>query len=61
MANRIREVREEKGLMQKELAQLAGVSPPFICDLEANRRGAKPETLERIAEALGVSVDQLIQ
>ena len=44
---------------QNALARSAGVSQPFICDLENNRRGAKPETMNRIAEALGVSVSDL--
>jgi transcriptional regulator with XRE-family HTH domain len=57
--NRIKEIREKKNLMQKELAELAGISRPFLHDLENNRRGAKPETYQRIAEALGVTVAEL--
>ena len=55
----IREVRESLGFSQKDLALAAAVSRPFLCDLEKNRRGAKPETLNRIATALGVSVADL--
>ena len=44
---------------QIELARSAGLSQPYICDLENNRRGAKPETLSKIADALGVSVEDL--
>ena len=44
---------------QIELARSVGVSQPFICDLENNRRGAKPETMSRIADVLGVSVEDL--
>ena len=58
--NRIKELRVAKGLMQKELAKTAGVSCPFLCDLEKNRRSAKPETYLRIAGALGVPVSDLI-
>lgn len=57
--NRIKEVREAKGVTQQALANLVGVSRPYIVDLEKNRRGAKPETWARIAEALGVKVDEL--
>ena len=57
--NRIKEIRESKGLQQKELAELVGLSAPYLHDLENNRRGAKPETLERIANGLGVSVTEL--
>ena len=44
---------------QIELARSVGVSQPFICDLENNRRGARPETMSRIADVLGVSVEDL--
>lgn len=57
--NRIKEIRESKRIGQKELASLAHISQPYMHDLENNRRGAKPETLVRIADALGVSVDDL--
>ena len=57
--NRIKEIRERVGIQQKELAERADISRPFLCDLENNRRGAKDETLRRIADALGVTVDEL--
>ena len=57
--NRIKELRESAGLMQKDLASAAMISPPYLHDLENNRRGARPETLKRIADALGVSVSDL--
>lgn len=59
--NRIKELRESKGINQKELSEKAGISRPFLCDLEKNRRGAKPETYQRIADALEVPVSDLRQ
>lgn len=56
---RIREVREAKGITQSFLASSALVSQPYLSDLEYNRRGAKPETLKRIADVLGVTVEEL--
>lgn len=56
---RIREIREERKLMQKDLAEAAHISRPYLHDLENNRRGAKRETLQRIADALGVTIDEL--
>lgn len=56
---RIKELRQAVDMSQKELADKAQVSTPFLCDLENNRRGAKPETLGRIANALGVAVSDL--
>lgn len=58
--NRVKEIREVMGFSQKELAELTNVSRPYLCDLEKNRRSAKPETLQRIADVLGVSVSDLI-
>ena len=59
--NRIREVRNALLVSQAELAEKSQISQPFLCDLENNRRGAKPETLVRIADALGVNVEILIE
>ena len=57
--NRIKEIRVHLRVSQIELARSAGVSQPFLCDLENNRRGAKPGTMLRIADALGVKVTDL--
>ena len=57
--NRIKEVREMMRVSQNQLARSAGISQPFLCDLEKNRRGARPETMHRIADALGVTVADL--
>ena len=59
--NRIKEIREKIGMKQMKLAELANVSQPYLFDLENNRRGAKPETLQRIADSLGVTVEDLIK
>jgi transcriptional regulator with XRE-family HTH domain len=58
---RIKAVRNALRIQQKELAKKAGISQPFLHDLENNLRGAKPETLERIAEGLGVNVSLLVE
>lgn len=60
MSNKIKAIREAKGMRQSELADKAGVSRPYMYDLENGARGAKPDTLSRIAEVLGVTVDELI-
>jgi len=57
--NRVRKLREAQGLTQQQLAKLAGVTQPYLHDLEKGNRGARPETWARIAEALGVKVEEL--
>lgn len=59
--NRIKKVRQQKKIRQIDLARSAGVSQPFLSDLENNRRGAKEETMRRIAEALGVEVKDIVK
>ena len=59
MANRIREIRISRNMTQTELGNLVGVSQPYIHDLELGRRGARLETLQLIAKALCVEVDEL--
>ena len=56
--NHIKEIRLNKGLTQQDIAEKANVSRPYLVDLEKGRRGAKEETKRRIAEALGVTVEE---
>ncbi len=58
--NNIKAIRESKCVTQKALAEAANVSAPFLFDLENGNRNAKPETLARIAYALGCTVDELL-
>ena len=50
---------QESGLMQVEVAERAGVSAVFISDLAAGKRTARSDTWERIAAAIGCSVDDI--
>ena len=58
--NNVKLIRESKGLTQRALAEAAGISAPFLYDLENGNRNAKPETWERIAGVLGCTVNDLI-
>jgi transcriptional regulator with XRE-family HTH domain len=57
LGQRIRELREEKGLSLRALAEKVGVSAPFLSDLEHGRRGT--ERISEIAKALGVGSREL--
>lgn len=59
MTNRIREIRLKRRMTQTELGNLLGVSQPYIHDLECGHRGAKRDTLIKVAKALNVTIEQL--
>lgn len=57
---RIREIRKKCGLTMKELAERVGVSESAISQYETGRRQPDYETLLKIADYFGVSVDYLL-
>jgi transcriptional regulator with XRE-family HTH domain len=58
--NSLREVRNQVGMSQAELAERAGMHAPDISDLERGKRRGSVETWGRIADALGVPVGLLV-
>jgi transcriptional regulator with XRE-family HTH domain len=56
----LKEVRQSRGLSQKELAELARVSTGTVYRVETGQRGAYPGTLRKLATALGVSTEVLV-
>lgn len=57
---KIREIREEKGISQKELALILGVSPTNIYNYETGRTEPPIDMLKKIASTLEVSIDYLV-
>ena len=55
----IRARRKEKGLSREELAEMIGVSLNSIRFYEEGRRRPTIETLEKLAKALDVKMDDL--
>lgn len=53
LGERVRHLREERGLSQRELAEKIGSTQPAIARLEAGGVAPSIQTLERIAAALG--------
>jgi len=58
--NRIKQVREEKGISTYELSKLTGISQSVVSKLENNKRSQDLELIEKIANALGVDIENLI-
>ena len=59
LGTRIRQRRREVGLAQSELARRAGISASYLNLIEWNKRQIAGARLRRIAEALGLTVDEL--
>jgi transcriptional regulator with XRE-family HTH domain len=59
--SRLRSLRERRALTQRELAELAGVSRATLISLEAGRDNPYPTTVRKLAKALGVAPDALME
>jgi DNA-binding XRE family transcriptional regulator len=54
--------RKHRGMTQTQLAEAAGVSQPYIAQLEAGaKHGAAAAVYARLARCLGVRIDDLIE
>ena len=51
--------REHRGLTQQELATRAGISKPYLSQIETGKRQGTVETLSAIARSLDVPLDVL--
>jgi DNA-binding XRE family transcriptional regulator len=58
--NPIKVWRNYRGLKQPELAELAGVSVPYLSQLETGKRKGSLEILSAIARVLNLSLDDLV-
>lgn len=61
VGKRIKEVRERCGLTQEELSEEIDISSSHMSVIERGKKGPRLETLVNIANALGVSADELLQ
>jgi transcriptional regulator with XRE-family HTH domain len=56
LADALRRCRERKGLAQKELARICGITQTTISEIENGKANPTLEVMQRLAEALGVPV-----
>ncbi|MGE3152142.1 MAG: helix-turn-helix domain-containing protein [Nitrospiraceae bacterium] len=57
---RLKAVRQEKGLTQKQLADKARMSYTYLCNLENGKANVSLTTLRRLARTLRVKVADLV-
>lgn len=60
LANNVRLLRKSKNISQEKLADLCGIHRTYIGSVERCERNVTLSTLELLANALGVSVTQLL-
>ena len=60
IGERIKKIRLEKGMTQKEVAEKCGLFDSTIRKYESGRQNPKIETVEKIANALGVETSELL-
>ena len=59
---RLRTIREKKGITQSELARRIGKTPSYVCDVERGRRiGITLATLALFAAGLDISPAKLVE
>lgn len=58
--NPVRVWRRHRGLSGQELAEKAGISQPYLSEIETGKKEGSVSAMKQIAEALGVSLDDLV-
>jgi transcriptional regulator with XRE-family HTH domain len=61
LANRIKELRDQKGISQEELAHRAGLSRTGMGFLETGKRWPRLDTLMKVADGLNITLDELFK
>ena len=58
--NPVKAWREYRSLSQKQLADMADISIPFLSQIESGKRKASTKIMARLAKALRVLIDDLV-
>ena len=61
LGGRIKSLRAERGLQQRQLAEKAGMTPSMVSQIESGRLTPSLPTLGRLAGALGVPIASLFE
>lgn len=60
-SERVRELREKRGVSQQRLSELAGLNRNYVSDVERGRRNPCLGNIVKIAEALDVAPGELFR
>jgi transcriptional regulator with XRE-family HTH domain len=60
-SERVRELREKRGVSQQRLSELAGLNRNYVSDVERGRRNPCLGNIVKLAEALDVAPGELFR
>lgn len=61
LGDNLKRIRTEKGLSQTDIAKSLGVSRGFVSNIENGKRNPTLSTITRLANAVGVTADELLK
>ena len=61
LGNNLKRIRTEKGITQGDIAKSLGVSRGFVSNLENGKTNPTLATITRLANAVGVTTDELLK
>ena len=61
LAENMRKIRARKKMSQGDICRALGVDRAYISTIESGKQNPTLATIEKIAQALGVSVDELLK
>lgn len=59
-AQRLRQIRQIRGLSQEKLADMAGLHRTYVGSVERSERNVSIDNMERLAKALEVDITELL-
>jgi len=60
-AKKVKEIRLKKDMSQGDLAKILGLHPTYISGIERGVRNMALKNIEKLAKALGVSINELLK
>ena len=61
LAENMKKIRERKHLSQGDICRKLGVDRAYISNIESGKQNPTLSTIEKLAKALGVSIDELLK